>query len=165
MTYITEIVGLLLTLQATRGLVVQTEEILVVPDGYRLRCVLHKNMDVLISWFKKNIRKGVTARRPSLSKEQRVPALPHVACASPYRDTRSPYKEVRSPFREPRSPFVAPTSPFTSARPQINPPRPPLNPPRSPFNPFRSPCAAPRSPSDVDAVIHGLEQLKVFQDV
>ena len=100
---------------------VQTEEVLVVPDGYLLRSVLHKNMNVLISWFKKNMRKGVTARRPTTtSKEPAVPDSPYVVASSPY--ARSPYTEVRSPFREVRSPFLEPASPFTDARPQVNPP-------------------------------------------
>lgn len=95
---------------------VQREDINVVPDGYRLRSVLHKNMDVLVNWFKKNMKKDMPVARPGTAREGTVPASPFVA-KSPFTGARSPYVEARSPFTEaPRSPFIAPASPFQAAR-------------------------------------------------
>ena len=88
---------------------VQREEINVVPDGYTLRSVLHKNMDVLVAWFKKNMRKDQPTTRPSTVLRSVMPASPFIP--------KSPYASVaRSPFLEPpKSPFVAPASPFAQA--------------------------------------------------
>lgn len=100
----------------------QQEEIKVVPDGYRLRAVLHKNMNVLFTWFKKNMRKG-TGRRPS--GKDPVGASPF---QSAYASVASPYRAAASPFHGARSPFAAPSSPFVggaTVRPAQDVPPPP----------------------------------------
>lgn len=87
---------------------VMNEEIQVVPDGYRLRSVLHANMDVLITWFKKNMRKGVPSRRPVTVREQpAIAASPFAAVASPFREVaKSPFQGAASPFHGgAKSPF------------------------------------------------------------
>lgn len=97
---------------------VKREEVSVVPDGYKLRNVLHKNIDVLITWFKNNMRKGTTSAHPPV-REAQISSAPVVA--SPYASVASPYREVRSPYREARSPFMAPASPFPGARSPFTP--------------------------------------------
>ena len=115
---------------------VHQEEVKVLPDGYRLRNVLHKNMDVLFTWFKSNMRRST--RRPTAAKETAgaspfpstyaSAASPYRAAASPYRSAASPYRSAASPFQAPKSPFQAPSSPFVGAaraRPTQDAPPPP----------------------------------------
>ncbi|PXF48492.1 Transcription elongation factor SPT6-like [Gracilariopsis chorda] len=142
---------------------VELEEIRVVPDGYKLRSVLHKNLDVLIAWFKKNMRK-VAAIRPPL--EPPVPASPYLAVASPHAGAKSPFisamgtvgfQGAKSPFQSgAKSPFQGGAkspfhggakSPFHGgARSPFQggsrSPHPAAN--RSPYVGARSPYAVPR---------------------
>lgn len=108
---------------------VEKEEIKVVPDGYQLRGVLHKNMNVLFTWFKGNMRKRPSTRRPTAMESAASPFRPYSSVASPFhRPPASPFHGARSPFSAPKSPFSAPKSPFSggvSARPAEDAPPPP----------------------------------------
>lgn len=78
---------------------VHKEPIKVVPDGYQFRGVLHTTLDLLTSWFKKNMRKG------SASVSSRVSAgnaSPYIAPAQDAGDTNSSNHAVA-----PASPFLA----------------------------------------------------------
>lgn len=104
---------------------VQKEEVKVVPDGYMVRSVLHKTMDVLLTWFKANMRKGTAGRRVT---KERVGTSPFRA-GSPFR-SGSPFR-AGSPFRTApasiASPFRPAASPFHGARSPF------VEPPKSPF--------------------------------
>ncbi|CAN8076025.1 unnamed protein product [Agarophyton chilense] len=125
---------------------VRSEEIRVVPDGYKLRSVLHKNLDVLIAWFKKNMRNIATVRKPMQSA---IPASPFIT-ASPHARAKSPFlsamgtpafQGAKSPFQSgAKSPFHGGAkSPFqTGSR------SPHLTTARSPYAGMRSPYAIPR---------------------
>lgn len=78
---------------------VQTDEIAVVPNGYRFRQTLHKNMDKLISWFKQNMRESVT-RRPVTTNVRDGPSASFVQ-RSPFVTTASPYHPAASPYHAP----------------------------------------------------------------
>eukprot|EP00177_Eucheuma_denticulatum_P005646 GFKZ01010281.1.p1 GENE.GFKZ01010281.1~~GFKZ01010281.1.p1 ORF type:complete len:1889 (+),score=337.09 GFKZ01010281.1:227-5893(+) len=98
---------------------VEKEEIKVAPDGYRLRSVLHKNMNVLFTWFKKNMRNRPSTRKPATRENARASPFnsAYSAAASPFhRPASSAYQGARSPFTAPKSPFSAPKSPFTAPR-------------------------------------------------
>ncbi|KAI0565514.1 SH2 [Gracilaria domingensis] len=125
---------------------VKSEEIRVVPDGYKLRSVLHKNLDVLIAWFKKNMRNIATVRKPM---HTAVPASPFIT-ASPHARARSPFISAigtpvfqgsKSPFQSgAKSPFQgAAKSPFQAGSRSPHP-----NAARSPYAGVRSPYAVPR---------------------
>eukprot|EP00178_Gracilaria_changii_P025661 TRINITY_DN78_c0_g1_i3.p1 TRINITY_DN78_c0_g1~~TRINITY_DN78_c0_g1_i3.p1 ORF type:complete len:1944 (+),score=292.56 TRINITY_DN78_c0_g1_i3:324-6155(+) len=125
---------------------VASEEIRVVPDGYKLRSILHKNLDVLAAWFKRNMRNIATVRKPSQSA---IPASPFIT-ASPHAHARSPFVSAigtpalqgsKSPFQSgAKSPFLgAAKSPFQAGSRSPHP-----NTARSPYAGARSPYAVPR---------------------
>lgn len=125
---------------------IEKEEIKVLPNGYRLRSVMHKNMNVLFDWFKKNMRNRSTTRRGSAAPVQASPFHSYNPAPSPFhRPAASPFHGARSPYSAPKSPFATPKSPFhggiqAAARPVEDIPPPPaplsLSAP-SPFNGIR----------------------------
>lgn len=113
----------------------RTEYIQVVPHGYRLRDVMHNNLEALCVWFKKNMSKGIAVRRPV----SRPGSVRREMPSSPFRASAAPQTGFGM------------LSGATRAQEPPPPPAPPMNtvPTRSPFHQpslVATPTAPPRSP-------------------
>lgn len=123
---------------------VVTEEIEVVPNGYKFRQTLHIHIDKLIMWFKQNMRKVASVKRvPSSVREPPTAAAsiyhsPFAAAASPFRRAASPFRPASSPYHAPtRSPAIAKSANAATLVKDVAPP--PVPGPVAPSNPVPAP--------------------------